>query len=247
MDSLLHTLFFDIETAPLQARFEDLPDGLQAHWLRKNGTLRRGPGEPDDAASAFSERSGVFAEFARVVCIGIGCLQGEGEQKTLRLKAFYGADEAALLEAFCETVSALAVTWKEPLRLCGHNIREFDVPFLCRRMVVHGMSLPECLQVQGKKPWELRHIDDTMELWKYGDTKSYTSLGLLAEVLGLPSPKDDIAGADVGRVFWQDGDAARIARYCLKDVVTTAQVFLRLTGRKNVTTVPEYAQPELQP
>ncbi len=246
MDALHHTLFFDIETAPLYARFDALPPGLQDHWIRKNALLQRGGAAPDPAAS-FSERAGVFAEFARVVCIGFGCLQGEGDAKTLRLKALYGTDEAALLEQFCETVSALVKNWNEPVRLCGHNIREFDVPFLCRRMTVHGMSLPDCLQVQGKKPWELKHIDDTLELWKYGDTKSYTSLGLLAEVLGLPSPKDDIAGADVGRVFWEEGDVARIARYCLKDVVTTAQVFLRLTGRRDVALTPEYAQPELHP
>jgi hypothetical protein len=247
MDPLRHTLFFDIETAPLQGCLEDLPSGLQEHWAKKAASIMRlKDGDTLDAGGAFQDKAGVYAEFARVVCIGFACFHEEGGELQLRLKAIYGQDEAAILNEFCETVSSLASQkWKKPVRLCGHNAREFDVPFLCRRMVVHSMSLPECLQVQGKKPWELKHIDDTMELWKYGDTKSFTSLALLAEVLGIPSPKDDITGAEVGQVFWKDGDLERIARYCLKDVVTTVQVFLRLTGHKDIPVNPVYAQPAL--
>ncbi|MGB3546715.1 MAG: ribonuclease H-like domain-containing protein, partial [Saprospiraceae bacterium] len=139
---------------------------------------------------------------------------------------FASDDERELLEGFS---AMLQQYYKDPAKcyLCGHNIKEFDIPYVCRRMVVNGLSFPEVLQITGKKPWETKHLLDTLELWKFGDYKNYTSLKLLAGLFGIPSPKDDIDGSDVGRVYWQEKDLPRIALYCEKDVLATVQLFLR--------------------
>ena len=115
--------------------------------------------------------------------------------------------------------------------LCGHNAKEFDFPYIARRMIIHGLKVPAKLNLMGKKPWEVPHLD-TMEMWKFGDYKHYTSLKLLTHILQIPSPKDDISGADVAQVYYRDNDIDRIARYCEKDVVAVAQILLRLRGEK---------------
>ncbi len=234
MKDLSHLLFLDIETVPLAPSFAGLPAGLRGHWLKKVSAQLRG--EPDPEA-AYADKAGVYAEFAKVVCIGIGYLnQSEDGRWQCILKAFSDDDEATLLERLCAAFSRFA-SQQKGLTLVGHNIKEFDLPFLGRRMLVHGMALPDCLCIQDKKPWEVPHID-TLEWWKFGDRKSFTSLALIAEVLGLPTPKDDISGADVGRVYWEDRDLPRIAVYCLKDVYTTARVYLRLAGRPEIVPDP---------
>jgi len=235
MDHLRHILFIDIETVPAVPVFSELTPGLQEHWKKKARLLKNNNDENTGPEQVFEERAGVFSEFAKVVCIGIGCLvEREGTWKLL-LKSLSHTDEKVLLNNFCEALTRFTSHFPD-LRFCGHNIREFDIPFLCRRMVINGMNLPACMQWQGRKPWEVNLID-TLELWKFGDHKNFTSLALLAEVLGIPSPKDDMDGSMVGPVFWKEGDLSRISRYCLQDVGTTARVYLRLSGNHHI--VPE--------
>ncbi len=153
-------------------------------------------------------------------------MQGSGNEKNLTIKSYYGNDEKFLLQEFADV---LVKWWNSPDKsLCAHNGKEFDYPYLCRRMIINGVQVPEVLKLHGKKPWEVKHLMDTMELWKFGDYKSYTSLKLLAHVLGVPSPKDDIDGSMVNQVYWKDKNLERIATYCQKDVITLTQILLRM-------------------
>lgn len=245
MEQLQRILFIDIETVPVVAEYMQLSPLMRELWDRKARSLRSQTGMTDDPSSLFPERAGIFAEFAKTVCIGIGCLTEEpGEQWKLLLKAFSGDDEQQLLEAFTEGMMKFAAR-SVHFRFCGHNIREFDIPFLCRRLLINGLPLPEPMQLHGKKPWEISHLD-TLELWRFGDYKNYTSLALLAEVLGIPSPKEDIDGSMVGAVYWQEKNLNRIVRYCLRDVHTTARVFLTLSGHPAIQPEPVYLQEEFR-
>ena len=173
-----------------------------------------------------------------MICIGLGSLYKQEDGWKLRLKALTGNDEKELLKDFCELLSRFTAHYPS-LVFCGHNIKEFDIPFLCRRMIINNLGLPECMQLSGKKPWEIGHID-TMDLWRFGDYKNFTPLSLLAEVLGIPTPKDDIDGSKVGQVYWEEQDLERIAKYCMKDVLTTAKVFLRLKGITDIMPEPVF-------
>ena len=219
-------LFLDIETASIVPTYAELPERLQGLWDRKASRLHKGEGEPDPAA-LFQERAGIFAEFGRVVCISCGYLQFDEQHKpSMRIKSYYGEDEHQILQQFGQMLDKYASD-KPGRQLCAHNGKEFDFPYLGRRCVIHGLPLPEMLAVQGKKPWETSFID-TMELWKFGDYKAYTSLDLLTAILGIPSSKDDIDGSQVSHVYWVEKDHARIKTYCEKDVKVTAQVLLRM-------------------
>jgi len=224
-------LFLDIETVSSVGSLEELSPEMQELWRIKCRQVLRLPDEdltPELVADTFTERAGIFAEFGKIVCISVGVLYRDKEEKQLmvRLKSFADRDEAVLLQSFGQLLEQYYSNTTKTY-LCGHNIKEFDVPYVCRRMVVHGMQLPAALDIAGKKPWETKHLLDTMELWKFGDRKNFTSLKLLAALLGFPSPKDDIDGSQVGRVFWDQDDLQRIAHYCEKDVLATAQLFLR--------------------
>jgi 3'-5' exonuclease len=215
-------LFLDIETVPQQPEYAALDDRWRALWGSKAATLLRG--REGETPETIYERAGIYAEFGKIICISCGCIQGEGSERKLVLKSYAGDDEAALLREFG---ASLQQHWARPDRfLCAHNGKEFDYPYLCRRMIINGIAIPEPLLIAGRKPWEVRHLD-TMELWKFGDFKSYTSLNLLAAALGVPSPKDDLDGSMVGLVYWRERDLERIKRYCQKDVVTLANVLLR--------------------
>lgn len=226
MQNLKSLLFIDIETASGKAGFAELSEGMQREWQHKARQRWREEADADPGAVYYQEAAG-WAEFGRIVCISIGWILGEEAPLQLYLKSFYGADEKALLNAFCHAVGAFADKRGEPV-LVGHNIREFDIPFIARRMLLHGMSLPGCLKLQDKKPWEILH-QDTLQLWRFGDRTS-VKLTLLCELFGVPTPKDDISGADITRVFWEEKDLARIARYCEKDVLSTAKVYFHLQG-----------------
>ncbi len=223
-------LFLDIETVSGQPALEDLDETMQYLWaLKAPGALRRYGEELTEAelAASYPDKAGIFAEFGKIVCISVGAVYRDRDtQLKIRLKSFADRDEAKLLRAFNEMLDQY---YGDPNKfyLCGHNIKEFDVPFMCRRIVVNQLNMPAVLDISGKKPWETKHLVDTMELWKFGDRKAYVSLKLLAAILGFPSPKDDIDGSDVGRVFWSEDDVERIAVYCEKDVLATAQLFLR--------------------
>jgi uncharacterized protein YprB with RNaseH-like and TPR domain len=223
-------LFLDIETVSGRATYEDLDETFQYLWAQKApGALRRFGEEltGEEIADSYVDRAAIFAEFGKIVCISVGAVYRDKDKRLkIRLKSFADRDEATLLKNFSAMLDQYYGDVNRQF-ICGHNIKEFDVPYMCRRMVVNQLPLPKMLDIAGKKPWETKHLLDTMELWKFGDRKSYTSLKVLAAVLGFPSPKDDIDGSEVGRVFWQEDDLDRIAHYCEKDVLATAQLFFR--------------------
>jgi predicted PolB exonuclease-like 3'-5' exonuclease len=229
---LNNTLFIDIETVSATAHFEDLSEEMQSLWIKKSQKFKVDKDRevtPNLAADLYREKSGIFAEFAKIACISVGYLSNEKQKETsLRLKSFAG-EEKELLEEFNDLLNNHYDRLDEHY-LCGHNIKEFDVPFLCRRCVVNGLELPRLLNISGKKPWQVAHLLDTMELWRFGDYKNYTSLALLAGTLGIPSPKDDIDGSMVGHVYWEEDDIDRIVTYCEKDVATVAQVVMKFAG-----------------
>ena len=214
-------LFLDIETVPMCATYEEMPEKFQALWDKKAGFLKK---EEEDTPKSLFPRAGIYAEFGKVVCISFGMML-EG---SFRIKSFYGDDEETVLREFATLVETKFSS--KDFLLCAQNGKEFDFPYLSRRMLINGIALPEILDLAGKKPWEVAHID-TMELWKFGDFKNYTSLELLAAVFDIPTPKDDIDGSQVGTVYWKDNDLDRIVTYCQKDVLTIAQLFLRYQGK----------------
>ena len=218
-------LFLDIETVPQHPSFDLVPNDWKDLWTKKAEALLRN--RADETVESIYERAGIYAEFGKIICISCGVVQGGGEQKRLIIKSFYGEDEKIVLYEFCEMLRKWAIDQQK--LLCAHNGKEFDFPYLCRRLIINNMSIPSILNVSGKKPWEVNHLD-TMELWKFGDFKNYTSLNLLAHVLGIPTPKDDIDGSMVGDVYWKEKNLKRIAEYCQKDVITVAQVYLRIVG-----------------
>ncbi len=229
---LKNTLFIDIETVSVTSTYDELSSDMQALWMKKSRKFKADKERdmtPQLAAGLYREKAGIFAEFAKVACITVGYLSNmKGEEPSLRLKSFAG-DEKVLLEEFNDLLNQHYDRPDEHY-LCGHNIKEFDVPFLCRRCVVNGLDLPRLLNISGKKPWQVAHLLDTMELWRFGDYKNYTSLALIAGTLGIPSPKDDIDGSMVGHVYWEEDDIDRIVTYCEKDVVTVAQVAMKFAG-----------------
>jgi predicted PolB exonuclease-like 3'-5' exonuclease len=223
--ALQHILFLDIETVPQQPDYALLPEAWQALWNKKAEILLRNT--TDDTPADIYARAGIYAEFGKVVCISCGVISGNGDAKQITIKSFAGDDEKLLLAGFAQMLQKW--TNGEPRFLCAHNGKEFDFPYLSRRMIINNIPLPQLLNTSGKKPWEVGHID-TMELWKFGDFKSYTSLNLLAVSLGIPTPKDDIDGSQVWEVYWKEKNLPRIVTYCQKDVVTAAQIYLRLNG-----------------
>lgn len=234
MPDLKKILFLDIETAPQTAHWSELDSVWANLWEEKVSLMRRRIperyGEDCTGESKYQE-AGIFAEFGRVVCISIGYLYEVDGVRHLKEKSFCGEDEKALLESFAELLRTSCQTREH--FLCGHNVKEFDIPFIARRMVVHAIPLPEILQVMGKKPWETRFLD-TMEMWKFGDYKHYTSLKLMCQVLGIHSPKEEIDGSQVAQVFYEERDLPRIVRYCERDVLATVQLYLRMVGEKMV-------------
>ncbi|MBL7943601.1 MAG: 3'-5' exonuclease [Flavobacteriales bacterium] len=217
-------LFLDIETVPQAAGFELLDEDWKALWTEKSKFMREK--QQIDLPTSY-ESAGIYAEFGKIIVIGVGYLTSQYREKVFRTKVFAGHDEKELLSEFAAMLERLT---NDPFRLlCAHNGKEFDFPYLCRRMLVNGIRLPQLLNIAGRKPWEVAHLD-TMELWKFGDYKHYTSLRLLAQMFDIPTPKDDIDGSRVREVYWQDNDLERIQRYCVKDVVTVARLLARFTG-----------------
>lgn len=229
---LYNILFLDIETVPVVSNYEELTDEMQELWAGKARSILRKFDEEleyDEIADAFQTRAGIYSEFGKIVCISVGFLtrQPDGADPLLRLKSFTNHMESALLEDFCELLQK-HFNNPDKFALCGHNIREFDIPYICRRILVNQLPFPRMLDIAGRKPWETKHLLDTMEMWKFGDYKNYTSLRLLAALFGFPSPKDDMDGSEVAGVYWEAQDLDRIAAYCEKDVLATVQLFLKM-------------------
>ena len=210
-------MVIDIETVPQYSSYEQVPEHLQKLWDKKTTYQRK-----EETAEDFYRNAGIQAEFGKIICISVGMFTKDGG---FRVKSFSSHDEAELLTNF----AGMLAKRPQNLVLCGHNAKEFDFPYICRRMLVNSIRLPKQLQIAGKKPWEICHID-TMELWKFGDYKNFTSLNLMAAIFNIPTPKDDIDGSMVGNVYWVDNELERICTYCQKDVIATAQLLKRLSG-----------------
>jgi len=213
-------MFLDIETVPQLASFDDLDPAMQNLWEKKSKQFRT---SEQTAADAY-ERAGIYSEFGKIICISVGYIK-EKNPFAFRLKSFYGDDEKLLLTDFSGMLQKFTRTNKEAV-LCAHNGKEFDFPYIARRMIINNMIIPEILDNAGKKPWEVKLLD-TMDLWKFGDYKNYTSLDLLTSVLGIPTPKDDIDGSMVASVYYDENDIKRIVYYCEKDVLAIGRVLLR--------------------
>ncbi len=217
-------LFLDIETVPQIYNHSDLDEATQYHWAKKNAYLLRDGSDPAD----IYDRAGILAEFGKIICISVGIVTNNETKHAVRTKSFYGDEEAALLIQFA---ALLSQHYSSPdSLLCAHNGKEFDIPYICRRMLINGITIPDILNIAGKKPWEVKHLD-TMELWKFGDYKNYTSLELLTYVFNIPTPKDDIDGSQVAMIYYEEKDLNRIVKYCEKDVVATVQLMLRYLGK----------------
>lgn len=214
-------LFLDIETVPLVYNYNDLNENSKELWNKKWQYNK------DVSPEQQYAKAGIYAEFAKVVVIGLGFYH----QGKFRVKAIASENELEILQEFS---TLLKEHFNSPTHLlCGHNGKEFDFPFLCRRFLINNLPLPKILQIQGLKPWEVKHID-TMDLWKFGDVKNFSSLNLLAHVLGIPSPKDDMDGSMVGKTFYEEKNLEKIATYCKKDVITLARLYNRFAGGGNL-------------
>ena len=220
-----NVLFLDIETVPAFPDYGQLSERMQKLWNKKSERLTTNSNSTDEVVSPeqLYTRAGIYSEFGKIICISVGAfLKGE-----FRIKSFSGHDEKELLSEFADLLNK---RYNRPEHLlCAHNGKEFDFPYMARRMLVLGIPIPSILDLAGKKPWEVNHLD-TMELWKFGDYKNYTSLDLLAAIFNIPTPKDDIDGSQVANVYYIENDLPRIVHYCTKDVLTVAQIFRRYRG-----------------
>ena len=219
-------LFLDIETVPLTYRFSELNDTSKSLWDKKTKFLQEREGM---SADKVYEKAGIYAEFGKIICISVGFMvQVKGEHQ-IRLKSFSSSDEKEVLQGFIDLLNSHYN--HNSYILCAHNGKEFDFPYISRRLLINQMKLPKLLDNAGKKPWEINNID-TLELWKFGDYKHYTSLELLTNIFNIPTPKDDIDGSQVAKIFYEDNDLDRIINYCEKDVVATIQLFQKYRGEK---------------
>lgn len=215
-------LFLDIETVAISDNYQMLDERLKVQWSRKASYFKKDEEKSDEML--FHEKAGIYAEFGKIICISIGkFFDHENGELGLKTKAFFGHNETTLLLEFKTMLEKLG----EVLKLCAHNGKEFDFPYLCRRMLINEISLPSVLNLSGKKSWQVDHLD-TLELWKFGDYKHYTSLDLLATVFNIPSSKSDIDGSKVNSVYYSTGDLEKIKNYCTADVHVLAQLFLKM-------------------
>jgi DNA polymerase elongation subunit (family B) len=216
--NLSQILFLDIETVPQTSEYSELSDKMKLLWDKKAQKITQ---NPDETPTSIYPRAGIYAEFGKIICIVVGYFH----ENKFRIKSFSGDDEAKLLTDFAQMLDDFQKR-KDP-KLCGHNAKEFDFPYLCRRMIIHRIHIPEVLNASGKKPWETSFLD-TMDMWRFGDYKNYTSIDLLTSIFGIQTPKDDIDGSMVCEYYWQRNELKTIVSYCKKDVLAVAQVYLRL-------------------
>lgn len=225
---LNHLLFLDIETVAEHSSFEQLSERKQKLWEKKSSFFKEAEHQ---TAIEMYQKAGIYAEFGKIVCIAVGYFHQQNDLTELRIKAFSSDDEKELLTAFTAMIRKHFDSFETVL--CAHNGKEFDFPYMARRLLVHEIDLPKPFQLSGKKPWEVKH-QDTMELWKFGDYKHYTSLDLLAELFQVDSSKSDIDGSMVNSVYYQEKDLARITEYCKRDVAVLAKVYLKLTQERSI-------------
>lgn len=214
-------LFIDIETVTQYRDYEDMPEALKPLWDIKASHVDKLQ-EPN---SVYNSKGAIYAEFGKIVCISVGYIKKEEQTYGAKLKSFYGDDEKQLLQKFSDFLKALE-NRKTTYVFGGHNIREFDIPYICRRMLLNGLNLPNILNIVGKKPWEIE-ILDTMQFWKFGDYKNFTSLKLLCQIFNIKDVKEEMDGSDVGKVYWEEGNLQQIVRYCQSDVLAVMQLLMK--------------------
>lgn len=221
-------LFIDIETVPFHPDYAELDDDWKQMWEKKAKWMVRGEQTSEDV---WFQRAGIFAEFGKIICISLAYFQKDS--KELRVKSFYNDDEVVLLKLFIDVMHRHFYNLNR-FAFCGHNIKEFDIPYLSRRILANGLELPALLNLHGFKPWEVNHLD-TLELWKFGDRKNFTSLRMLSKLMDIPSPKSDIDGSDVASVYWKENNLDRIVSYCQQDVIAVAQLIRKFMGEELIT------------
>jgi len=221
-------LFIDIETVAQVQEFKGLDERYKELWAKK---MHWRIEKDNKTADELYDKAAIWAEFGKIVCISAGYIVIKNDERTLRLKSFYGHNEKHLLENFAFLINTHFN--KDKHLLCGHNGKEFDFPYIARRMLINDIKLPKALNLSGKKPWEVKHLD-TLELWKFGDYKHYTSLDLLAAIFNIPSPKSQIDGSMVNKIYWEQGDLPKIADYCQKDVITLCKLLLKMKGDASI-------------
>jgi uncharacterized protein YprB with RNaseH-like and TPR domain len=220
-------IFLDIETVSSKKHYKELTPKWKKLWDKKASFIIKGEEKPKEIYS----KAGIYAEFGKIICISVGLYRKTGKKVEFRIKSFYGDDEKRVLQDFC---ALLTKYFESPnYLLCAHNGKEFDFPFLARRILVNRITLPYLLDIAGRKPWEVQHID-TLQLWKFGDYKHYTSLDLLTQLFGVDSPKIDMDGSDVGRVYWEEDNLEKIVKYCENDVIAIAQLLLAYKGNVSI-------------
>ncbi|HMG93344.1 MAG TPA: 3'-5' exonuclease [Chryseolinea sp.] len=223
IQELRDILFLDIETVANTYDYNAMDERMKIQWSRKAGFLRREKDQSDEGI--YHERAGIYAEFGKIVCIAVGkFIETESGDLMLKTKTYAGDNEKDLLSDFKSMIEKMDAA---VLKLCSHNGKEFDFPYICRRMLVNGISLPAALNIMGKKPWDIQHLD-TMEMWKFGDYKHYTSLELLAAIFNIPTSKNGLDGSQVNVTYHRDNDLQRIKEYCVRDVVVLAKLFLKM-------------------
>lgn len=216
-------LLLDIETVPCAASYAELDSGWQSLFCDK---ISKTVPEDFDPAQSYRKKAGILAEFGKIICISTAFFyEDENRQLSLKMKSISGNDEVEILRNFTDLCNKMYLHNRH-FQFGGHNIKEFDIPFICRRLLINRLPLPEYLQLHDKKPWEVKMFD-TLNWWKFGDNKNYVSLHLLANVLDIPTSKSDIDGSMVQDVYYRDHDLPRIVAYCQRDVVVTANVILR--------------------
>ena len=225
--SMEDVLFIDIETVPQAASYDQLSERWKTLWNKKAARLATGDETPKD----LYPRAGIYAEFGKIICISVGFITRQAGAREFRVKSFYGDNEHELLVDFCDLLKESY--FAKSHFLCAHNGKEFDFPYLCRRILANGIATPDILDLAGKKPWDVKHLD-TMQLWKFGDFKSFTSLDLLAAVFGLPSPKEGLDGSMIFETYYQASNLEKIKEYCQSDVLTLANVFILMNGEKKL-------------
>ncbi|OFX60555.1 MAG: 3'-5' exonuclease [Bacteroidetes bacterium GWB2_41_8] len=218
-------LFIDIETVPQHPDFNELPEHFQHLWDKKSSYFRN----EDQLAADVYERAGIYAEFGRIICISAGAIIQRSGERFYKVKSYHDTDEKRLLSEFNNMLEKF--TSNPGKKLCAHNGQEFDYPYISRRTLINGLKIPRILDISGAKPWEIKdRLLDTLQLWKFGDYKNYTSLDLLCAVFNIPTPKDDIDGSQVAKVYYTEGNLDRIIHYCEKDTLALANLFLRYKG-----------------
>tara|TARA_B100000902_G_scaffold398522_1_gene465578 strand:+ start:1782 stop:2501 length:720 start_codon:yes stop_codon:yes gene_type:complete len=218
-------LFIDIETVPIVYNFDSLSKDMKDIWKKKMVFLKN---DEITYSDLYRKKAGLMAEFSKVICVSVGHVLSKQSRDSIRIKSFYGDDEYKILS---EVISLLNKTIEnKKYNICAHNGKEFDFPFLSKRIIINGLKLPKILDISGKKPWEINHLD-TMELWRFGDYKNYISLKLLSKLFNIPNPKEDIEGSQVSKIYYEEKDLERIKKYCEKDTLTVAQIMLKFQGK----------------